>query len=281
MLIFYTEKLLLDYLLLSVILLVLLFGYNFIGGKKLLVYLLVGVLIWIFVLKSGIHSTIAGVLLAMTIPASKKINLNDFTKEAKYYFDSLTFQNQSDQHLEVEIHHSALKQLEELCINTETPLQRLEHSLAPWIALLIVPLFAFANAGVDLSLLGNLISFNDLIVHPVFLGILIALIIGNPIGINLLIHLALRLKFIKLPSGVNSIHVLGVSCLAGVGFTMSHFIASLAFTGPENILVLNIARFVILIGSVISGLLGFLILYYSENLSNWFIKSKNTTIQQK
>ena len=273
--IFYTEKLLLNYLLLGALLLGLLIAYNFLGGKNLLFYLLIGILIWFFILKSGIHATIAGILLAMTIPASKKVNLTDFTKQAKYYFDSLSFENKNN-HLEEEIHHSALKQLEQLCNSTETPLQRLEHGLESWVAFLIIPIFAFANAGVDISLILNAIPISELISHPVFLGIFFGLIIGNPIGINLLIHGSKKLEIIKLPEKVTWVHILGLSFLAGVGFTMSHFIANLAFTGASDLIVLNIARFVILIASVISGIIGFTILFFSEQLNSFFSKKKSS-----
>ena len=275
--IFYTEKLLLDYLLVVFLLLVLLIAYNLLGGKNLLFYLLIGVLIWFFILKSGLHATIAGILLAMTIPATKNLDITEFTKQAKYYFDSLSFENHNI-HLVEEIHHSALKDLEHLCNTTETPLQRLEHSLAPWVAFLIIPIFAFANAGVDLSLILNAMPINELFTHPVFLGIMFGLVIGNPIGINLFIHASRRLGIVKLPDKVNWIHVLGISSLAGVGFTMSHFIASLSFTSPSDILVLNVARFVILIASAISGLIGFTILFFSEKLNDEFSKKRRNSI---
>ena len=181
-------------------------------------------------------------------------------------------------HLVEEIHHSALKDLEHLCNTTETPLQRLEHSLAPWVAFLIIPIFAFANAGVDLSLILNAMPINELFTHPVFLGIMFGLVIGNPIGINLFIHASRRLGIVKLPDKVNWIHVLGISSLAGVGFTMSHFIASLSFTSPSDILVLNVARFVILIASAISGLIGFTILFFSEKLNDEFSKKRRNSI---
>jgi NhaA family Na+:H+ antiporter len=268
--IFYTDKLAFEYLILSAILFIALLGFNFLGGKKNLVYFAIGVLIWIFILKSGIHATIAGILLAITIPATKKININEFTHQAKYYIDTLNFQDENSNY-ESEIHHSAVKQLQELCIQTETPLQKLEHSLAPWVAFIVIPIFAFANAGVDLSLILNAISINELISHPVFLGIFFGLIIGNPIGINLLIYTAKRLNLIQFPPQVTWIHVIGVSCLAGVGFTMSHFIASLAFASGSDVLVLNIARFVILVGSAISGAIGFTILFFSEKLNKLLI----------
>ena len=264
---FYTEKIALDYLLVSALLLLLLVLYNFLGGKKVLFYLVIGVLIWFFMVKSGIHATIAGILLAFTIPATKGIDVSDLKTQAKEFLESLAFKD-SNIHLEEEIHHSAMKQLEEICKESETPLQRLEHSLNPWVSFLIIPIFAFANAGVDLSILGSQISYTDLVFHPIFLGILLGLVIGNPIGVNLLIYLAYKLKLISLPRQSTWVHIIGISSLAGVGFTMSHFIASLAFAGDTNVLALNIARFVILIGSLISGLIGFSILYYSKKIND-------------
>ncbi len=275
--IFYTEKLMLDYLLLGALFFGLLIAYNILGGKNLLFYLAIGLIIWFFILKSGIHATIAGILLAMTIPATKKLNISDFTKQAKYYFDSLTFENQ-DNHLEDEIRHSALKQLEDLCNNTETPLQRLEHSLAPWVAFLIIPVFAFANAGVDVSLILNSLPIFDLLFHPVFLGIFFGLIIGNPLGLNLFIHISRKFGIVRLPDKVNWVHILGISSLAGVGFTMSHFIASLAFANTSDTLVLNVARFVILIASAISGIIGFTVLFFSEKINKKFSKKDDIVL---
>ena len=265
--IFYTEKIILDYLLASALLLILLVLYNFIGGKNLIIYLLIGIIIWFFMVKSGVHATIAGILLAFTIPASKGIDVPDLKNQAKEFLESLAYKN-TDIHLEEEIHHSALKQLEDICKESETPLQRLEHALNPWVSFLIIPFFAFANAGVDLSILSNQISFADLFIHPIFLGIFLGLLIGNPIGINLSIYLGYKFKLISLPSKTTWVHIIGISSLAGVGFTMSHFIASLAFAGETNVLALNIARFVILIGSLISGLIGFAILYFSKKIND-------------
>ena len=263
--IFYSEKILLDYILLGVIFLALLIGYNFLGGKNLLVYLSIGILIWFFILKSGLHATIAGILLAFTIPTTKKINISDFTIEAKFFLDSLFFQNPNN-NLEDEIHHSALKQLEDLCQNTETPLQKLEHALAPWVAFLIVPIFAFANAGVDVSFIGSIVSLTELISHPIILGILFGLVMGKTVGITVFVFIAHRINIITLPSQVTMIHIIGVAVLAGVGFTMSHFIASLAFSGADQQLILNLARFVILVASSIAGILGYSILYFSNSM---------------
>ena len=211
------------------------------------------------------HATIAGILLAFTIPATKKINISDFTIEAIIFLDSFFFQN-SNSNLEDEIHHSALKQLEDLCQNTETPLQKLEHALAPWVAFLIVPIFAFANACVDVSFIGSTVSLAELISHPIILGILFGLVIGKTVGITVSVFIAHRMNIITLPSQVTMIHIIGVAVLAGVGFTMSHFIASLAFSGADQQLVLNLARFIILVASTIAGILGYSILYLSNSM---------------
>jgi NhaA family Na+:H+ antiporter len=122
---------------------------------------------------------------------------------------------------------------------------------------LIVPIFAFANAGINIA---QTLASTGLLTNPVVLGIFFGLLIGNPIGINLIIYITTRLGIVKLPA-----HVLGVSFLAGVGFTMSYFIAGLAFI--DDLQILNISRFVILISSTMAGVIGFLILFFSPKLS--------------
>jgi NhaA family Na+:H+ antiporter len=235
---FYTNKLALDYLILAFILLVLLFGFNLIGGKNLLVYLSVGLVIWLFILQSGIHATIAGVLLAIVIPASKKTNIADFKSQTKGYLEIVS---NGETNLEKnELNQATINQLKELCKNTQTPLQDLEHRLTPWVFFLIVPIFAFANAGINIA---QTLASTGLLTNPVVLGIFFGLLIGNPIGINLIIYITTRLGIVKLPADIKWIHVLGVSFLAGVGFTMSYFIAGLAFI--DDLQILNISRFVI------------------------------------
>ncbi len=147
---------------------------------------------------------------------------------------------------------AAVQALETACQQVESPLQRLEHALHPWVAYLIMPVFALANAGVPLGsdLLPNL-------GHPIALGVVLGLVLGKQIGITLAVWLLIRAKIADKPSGVGWRHIYGASWLAGIGFTMSLFIASLGFgAGP----LLAIAKVGILAASIIAGVIGWLIL---------------------
>lgn len=177
------------------------------------VYLVVGVLLWLFVLKSGIHATLAGVVLGLTIPHSPKNALG----------------------------HS--------------PLRQLEHGLRPWVAFAILPAFAFVNAGVSLHGIGI-----DALADPVTVGIGLGLVLGKPLGIFGVIWLLLRTGISKPPQGVRVIDLLGVSILAGIGFTMSLFIGVLAFEATPRDFEVPI-RIGVLGGSLVSALVGLALLW--------------------
>ena len=185
------------------------------GVRRLLPYLLLGLLLWLAVLKSGVHATIAGVMLAMTIPARRHSEQNEKDTEG-------------------------------------TPLQTLEHALHPWVSFIIMPVFALSNAGVGLS--GQLLST---ILHPVGLGTILGLLLGKQIGITLFSWLAVRTGIASLPSSVRWLHVYGASLLGGIGFTMSLFIAVLAF-GEGHLL--SIAKIGVLIASGLAGTVGWIVL---------------------
>jgi Na+:H+ antiporter, NhaA family len=184
---------------------------NFIGIRNLLHYTVLGILLWFTVLESGVHATIAGVLLAMTIPARINNNLE------------------------------------------KTPLQRFEHKLHPWVTYAVMPVFALANAGVSVE--GN---SNSLLGAPVVLGIVLGLVIGKQFGITLFSWIAVKIKLAALPSGVSWKHIYGVSWLGGIGFTMSLFIATLAFNQE---ILLNQSKLAILMASLIAGMMGSCILF--------------------
>ncbi|WP_262249899.1 Na+/H+ antiporter NhaA [Parapedobacter soli] len=203
--IFYTSELHFTYLLYAGGIFALLLVFNRLGVKKLYMYLIPGVFIWYFVHHSGIHTTIAGVLVAMTLPT---------TPDAK-----------------------------------ESPLEKLEHMLVRPVNFLIMPLFALANTN---------IRFQQEMFHGLFtplgLGIILGLLIGKPVGITLISWIAVKLRMCTLPDKAAWIHIVGVGLLAGIGFTMSIFIALLSFTGQE--LLMAEAKFSVLVASLLSGLLG-------------------------
>jgi len=181
---------------------------NRLGVVKLGPYLLIGLLLWVCVLKSGVHATLAGVVLAFCIP--------------------LRTRNEES-----------------------SPLLTLEHALHPWIAYGVLPLFAFANAGVSLSGV-TLESFT----HPVPMGIAAGLLLGKTLGVFGLTWLAIKLGIAALPQGANWGQVLGVSILCGIGFTMSLFVGSLAFE-PGNSAYAGVDRMGILTGSILAAFIGY------------------------
>ena len=195
----------------------LLFWMNRRGVDRLSVYLLVGTVLWVAVLKSGVHATLAGVILGFMIP------------------------NQGRRYV--------------------SPLKHLEHKLHPWSAYLILPLFAFANAGVSLSGVSP-----ASLASPVPLGIMCGLFIGKPLGISLISWLAIKLGIARLPAGCNMRHILAVSVLCGIGFTMSIFIASLAF-GVDGSELATLSRLGILCGSTLAACLGYAVLRMSLSSS--------------
>jgi len=215
---FYTAKLSLAALAVAAGLIVVLALLNRLGVTRTAAYVLVGIPLWIAVLKSGVHATLAGVVLAMFIP----------------------------------LRGSATPPSPDA---PESPLRQLEHTLHPWVAFGVLPVFAFANAGVPL--LG--LSIND-VAHPVPLGIVGGLFLGKQIGILTLCWLATRLRLASLPEGVNWWQLHGTALLCGIGFTMSLFIASLATEQGGDAAQLGLERLGILLGTFLSGVAGYLVL---------------------
>ncbi|MGB5464282.1 MAG: Na+/H+ antiporter NhaA [Aureibaculum sp.] len=217
--------------------------------------LFVGIIIWFLFLKSGIHPTIAGVLLAFTIPIRQKIDINTFVENLKSISKNIIDKKSSEQLLLSKDQMEQIDNLEELTEKFHSPLQHLEHKLHNWVAYFIMPVFALANSGVVFN------ADMDLNM-PLIINIAIALFIGKFIGITLLSLLSVKLKIAQLPDNVNYWQIVGISILAGVGFTMSIFIANLAFT--ENLVFIDSAKIGIIIGSLISGIIGYLILKFNS-----------------
>ncbi len=216
-------------------------------------FFLMGTIVWVLFLKSGIHATIAGVLLALTIPLKRKINTKSFHNDAKDALDIFVAdcnQNTDETNILTENQLSAIDELEDIAEKTAPPLQYLEHSLHGWVSYVIMPLFAFANAGVVFSIAGD---FN----FSLSTNIAIALVVGKAFGIFIVSFLAIKLKISQLPKNVSFKMLAGISILGGLGFTMSLFINNLAYTDQGMI---DAAKMGILIGSVIAGTLGFIVL---------------------
>jgi NhaA family Na+:H+ antiporter len=226
---------------------------NIFGIRTILVYAGLGIVVWLAFLQSGVHATIAGVLIAFTVPARNRIDAPTFVERADRILHRLDpTEATSTPMLTTEAHQTAVLELEDLCEQVQAPLQKMEHSLHSWVQFLIMPIFALANAGVALSL-GDLGGDRT----PVLFGIIAGLVVGKPIGLLGASWLAIRLGAADLPAGVAWRHMGGAGVLAGIGFTMSLFIASLGFADAE---LLATAKLAILLASVLAGTAGFLLL---------------------
>ncbi len=258
--VFYTEELQLAYLGYAGAALALMVAFNVAGVRRVWLYWIVGLALWWFVYQSGVHATIAGVLGAMTIPARSRVDRNAFIDYTRNAVDVLDKDKATPLHTSP-TQQAAVQGIEDACQKVQTPMQSLEHALLPWVSFLIVPLFALANAGVVLS--GSL---TDALSGRETLGIILGLCIGKPLGIAIFSFIALRTGLGKLPTGVTFKMLHACSWIAGIGFTMSLFIANLAFAvTPER---LDHAKIGILVGSAISGIVGFALLVHATRPRN-------------
>lgn len=216
------------------------------------IFFVAGIIVWVLFLKSGIHATIAGVLMAFTIPIQRKTNTRAFYQESKQILDEYVEDVDTKEETTIlsKKQIEALDELGELTEHTAPPLQYLEHRLHGWVSYLIMPLFAFANAGVVFNFSGDMnldLSTN----------IATSLVAGKAIGIFLFSFIAIKSTISELPKNVTYKQLFGIALLGGLGFTMSLFINSLAYTEPN---LINSGKIGIIFGSLIAGLAGFLIL---------------------
>jgi len=240
---FYTDRIQLVSLGIALAGVALCFGISLLGVNKPAIYAAIGVCIWFAVLKSGVHATVAGVLLAFTIPARTYIDRDVFLKRGRWLLDQ--FEHAPENSFES---HAAIHTLEAQCELIESPLHRIEHYLQPWVSFLVMPLFAFANAGVRLW--GNALSATR---HPVSLGVALGLFIGKPLGIWLFAWMSVKVGLAAAPAELSWRTILGGSWLCGIGFTMSLFIATLAF--GEGAL-LDMSKIGTLAASLAAGICG-------------------------
>jgi len=221
------------------------------GARTALLYSLLGVALWLAFLNSGVHASIAGILLAFTIPTRTTLTAEQFQRRVRELMGGFGTADGGRGALERdETQQAIIRQVELAAHEVEAPLLRIEHNLHPWVTFAIMPLFAFANAGVDISwrALGSALT------HPVTLGVVVGLVLGKQLGVMLLSWLPVRLGWAELPSGVTWKHLYGVGWLAGIGFTMSMFIANLAFEEPH---LVEQAKIGTLLASLISGVVGY------------------------
>ena len=232
---------------------------NLLGVGRTLVYAVLGVGLWLCFLLSGVHATIAGVLLALTVPAISFINPGAFLERSRYVLDRFEKAGEKGENvLSNEERQAALHALNHAAYKLEPPLHELEHTLHPWVVFAIMPLFALANAGVQL---GGGIA--DALTSSVVLGIVAGLIVGKQLGITLFAWLAVKSGVSELPEGIRWRHVYGAGWLAGIGFTMSLFISDLAFSDGR---LVDAAKLGILVASLIAGVVGWVILRGASSL---------------
>ena len=223
------------------------FVFNWLGIRNPVVFAITGVFVWFAMLHSGVHATIAGILLAFTIPAKTSLDKSQFLNTSRRLLQRFEESEPNSQEA-----HNAIHTLEQQCEMVESPLHRIEHFLQPWVSFLIMPIFALANAGVHV--LGKL---GAAVTDPLAIGVLLGLLLGKPLGITSFAWLAVRTRLGSRPVSVSWKQIFGASWLCGIGFTMSLFIASLAFGEGE---FLDIAKIGTLAASIAAGIVGSVLL---------------------
>ena len=248
---FYSESIKWSLIAIAIVMLAILFylSYRRIYAKWII--FISGIVIWVLFLKAGIHPTIAGVLLAFTIPIRQRIGMETYVEKLCDIVEDIKDSEAADAPLLSKEQIESIDDMEEWTEKVQSPLQHLEHTLHNWVAYLIIPLFALSNAGVAFRGGGDLDNRLGLI-------IVISLVAGKLVGVSLFSWISVKLGFAELPEEVNFKQVTGIALLAGVGFTMSIFVANLAFPGDP--LLLDSAKAGILIGSLVAGFAGYAVL---------------------
>jgi len=247
--VFYTENLELAYLGYAGTIVALLMFLNVMRCRWITLYLILGLPLWYCIYMSGVHATIAGVLLALTIPAHARVNAVNFVFSTRKALDVFQEAHDDPNHdiKESTVRRAAVNAIIKNARQVLPPLHRMEYVIHPWAAFLIIPVFALANAGIPVH--GGVM---ENLANPVSLGIILGLFVGKPLGIILLCFIACKMGIATLPRGVSWRHILGAGALGGIGFTMAIFIANLAFSGAN----LEHAKLAILVASLISAIFG-------------------------
>lgn len=220
------------------------------GIRSMGFYLILCVLMWQFFLESGIHATLAGVMVAAIVPSAPSMERRKYADAADSLLHDfrLAMANGDEERAQ-----TLVEQVEELSRGTEGPMERLERIVHPWVSFVVIPLFALANAGIVLTT----DAISAAVTSSITLGVAIGLLAGNPLGVVAMTWLAVRIGLGELPSSVTWWHILGTGFLAGIGFTVAIFVAGIAFTDPEQV---DQAKMGIFGASVIAGLTGYLVL---------------------
>lgn len=246
---FYTDHLALDWLALAGLFFGLMYLTNRLGIFNVVIYLVLGLGLWVALAGSGVHATLAGVLAAITIPARGRLRIDLFEVGVEFLLEKLhTLQRKTKDVLASEELEETLETFQDIALAAEPPCQHLEYRLQPWVTLLILPLFALANAGISLEA-----GLSSLTESGIALGVGLGLALGKSTGILVSSWLAVRFGLVNLPAGVTWLQLYGVGWLAGIGFTMSLFVTGLAFNSE---FLAAQAKIGIFTGSLVSALVG-------------------------
>ena len=260
---FYTETLNISALVVVAVITGLLLVLNMGGIRRALPYMLLGIILWIAMLKSGVHATLAGILLAFTIPMRPKYDPERFLHHINEMVDKIkrAYQQEGNILINDEL-RSRVNALGDGVDLVQAPAQRMERKMHLPSAYIIIPIFSLANAGIVI----DWSSFGAVVTHPVSMGVSVGLVLGKLIGIAGFAWLAVRFGITSLPHGLNFKHIIGVALMGGIGFTMSIFIAELGFANQPEELVM--AKTGILMASLVAGVSGFLWLYFMTDKKN-------------
>ena len=258
--VFYTDSIALAPLIAAGVLFALLMVFNLSGIRKTMPYFIVAVLLWYALLQSGVHATLAGILGALSVPATPRYNPERFSEHVAELMRRFEANHQPGKSIMTnDALRAVVQTLENGVHSVEAPLQRLEHTWHMPVAYLVIPIFALANAGIPLAF----DSLGETLTHPVMLGVSLGLVLGKFIGITGASWLVLKLGIAELPKDTRFTQIAGVSLLAGIGFTMSIFVAQLGFSHNEDLLLM--AKTGILAASLLAGVAGFVWLYLVSN----------------
>jgi len=249
---FYTADLKAGYLAASIVALIIVWIAGRVNVRAMSFYLPMALVVWYLTLESGVHATLAGVALAFLTPANPLYQAREFDQRARAILDEYPIEDDTDPHAQEHADHEALV-LSEIATESVAPLNRMEHRLVVWSSFVIVPIFALANAGVDF----RAVSIGAALTSDIALGVAAGLVLGKIVGITAASYAAVQLRLGKLPPGTSWSHVVGLSAVAGIGFTVSLFVAGLAFADPQ---FTDLAKVGIFSGSLVAGIIGTLIL---------------------
>ena len=250
--IFYTEQIVTHWLIISAILVSLLFMLNFSGVRSAIPYFIIAVILWYAMMQSGVHATLAGVLGAFTVPARSKYDPALFVSGIKQQVNNFANHQQPGASVMTDDKlHAIVENIEDSVVGVQSPLQRLEQLWHIPVAFFIIPIFALFNAGITVKF----DSLGETFSHPVMLGVLLGLLCGKFVGITGACWIAIKLNIGRLPTGARFSQIAAVSILAGIGFTMSIFIAELAFKAHADYLLM--AKTGVIFASLIAAIVGF------------------------